>query len=97
MEIKDFRDALEAYEKMLKLDRFDTEILKKKADALEKLKEFRLAKQTYEFMSSLEPNNVEIQSKIQELFVNKERTKKLEKTPFQKFSNMIGQVLENNT
>jgi len=66
-EIKDFRGALEAYEKMLKLDKFDTEILKKKAYALEKLEEFRLAKQTYEFISSLEPNNVEIQSKIQEL------------------------------
>ena len=90
MEIKDFRDAFEAYEKMLKLDKFDTRFWKSRC--AEKLGEFRLAKQTYEFISSLEPNNVEIQSKIQELFADKERAKKLEKTPFQKFSNMICQM-----
>ena len=58
--------------------------MKKKVDALAKLKEFRLAKQTYEFMSSLEPNNVEIQSKIQELFADKERAKKIGENAFSK-------------
>ena len=60
------------------------EILKKKADALEKLEEFRLAEQTYEFISSLEPNNVEIKSKIQELFADKEKAKKIGENAFSK-------------
>ena len=50
----------------------------------EKLGEFRLAKQTYEFMSSLEPNNVEIQSKIQVLFADKESAKKIGENAFSK-------------
>ena len=60
------------------------EILKKKADAIEKLEEIRLAEQTYEFISSIEPNKVEIKSKIQELFADKERAKKIGENVFSK-------------
>ena len=75
------------------------EILKKKADAIEKLEEIRLAEQTYEFISSIEPNKVEIKSKIQELFADKERAKKIGENVFSKvqqydWSNVGKQYLE---
>ena len=66
-EVGDYRDALNAYEKMLAEDRFNAEIVKKKAEKLEQLEKFTQAREAYKFLIALEPNNAEAKNKIEEL------------------------------